>query len=154
MPSRPFLRRPAVLLVLSLCAVAAVVSILGKLTGGADSVKKAVTLASPGGAEAYPSFSPDGKHLVYSVRLTRDQGFHLFVRDLPNGARRQLSSSAGSDVAPAWSPDGASVAFLRVEEGSAACMVIPAAGGGERKVADCAATTEEGPRSGEQTAEL
>jgi Tol biopolymer transport system component len=146
MPSRPFLRRPAVLLVLSLCAVAAVVSILGKLTGGADSVKKAVTLASPGGAEAYPSFSPDGKHLVYSVRLTRDQGFHLFVRDLPNGARRQLSSSAGSDVAPAWSPDGASVAFLRVEEGSAACMVIPAAGGGERKVADCAATTEEEQR--------
>jgi Tol biopolymer transport system component len=143
MPSRPFLRRPAVLLVLALCAVAAVVSILGKLTGGSGSVKKAVTLISPGGAEAYPSFSPDGKRLVYSVRLTKDQGYHLFVRTLPAGERRQLTAAAGSDIAPAWSPDGASVAFLRLEEGSAECMVVPAAGGAEQKVADCAAVADE-----------
>jgi Tol biopolymer transport system component len=143
MASRPFFQRPSVLLVLALCAVAAVVSILGKIGGGSDSVKKAVTLVSPGGAEAYPSFSPDGKRLVYSVRLAKDQGFHLFVRDLPNGERRQLTSAAGSDTAPAWSPDGASVAFLRVEEGTAACMVMPAAGGAERKVADCATANEE-----------
>ena len=142
MPSRSFLRRPAVLLVLSLCAVAAVVSILGRLAGGPDSVKKAVTLVSPGGAEAYPSFSPDGKRLVYSVRLAKDQGFHLFVRNLPYGGRWQLTGAAGSDIAPAWSPDGASVAFLRMENGRAACMVVPAAGGAERKVADCAVAAE------------
>jgi Tol biopolymer transport system component len=142
MPSRSFLRRPAVLLVLSLCAVAAVVSILGRLAGGPDSVKKAVTLVSPGGAEAYPSFSPDGKRLVYSVRLAKDQGFHLFVRNLPYGGRWQLTGAAGSDIAPVWSPDGASVAFLRMENGRAACMVVPAAGGAERKVADCAVAAE------------
>jgi Tol biopolymer transport system component len=147
MPSRPFLRRPAVLLVLALCAVAAVVSILGKLTGGSDAVKKPITLVSPGGAEAYPAFSPDGKRLVYSVRLTKDQGFHLFVRSLPMGERRQLTDAAGSDIAPVWSPDGSSVAFLRLEDGSAACMVVPAAGGAERKVADCATAVEaEQPR--------
>jgi Tol biopolymer transport system component len=142
MPSRSFLRRPAVLLVLALCAVAALVSILGRLAGGSDSVKKPVTLVSPGGAEAYPSFSPDGKRLVYSVRLAKDQGFHLFVRNLPMGERRQLTGAAGSDIAPVWSPDGASVAFLRVEDGRGECMVVPAAGGAERKVADCAAAAE------------
>ena len=142
MSLRPFLRRPAVLLVLALCAVAAVVSILGRLAGGSDSVKKAVTLVSPGGAEAYPSFSPDGKRLVYSVRLAKDQGFHLFVRNLPDGGRWKLTGAAGSDIAPAWSPDGASVAFLRMEDGRAECMVVPAAGGAERKVADCAAAAE------------
>jgi len=118
------------------------VSVLGKI-GGTDSVKKAVTLVSPGGAEAYPSFSPDGKRLVYSVRLAKDQGFHLFVRDLPNGERRQLTGAAGSDIAPAWSPDGASVAFLRVDEGGASCMAMPSAGGPERKVADCATANAE-----------
>jgi Tol biopolymer transport system component len=138
MPSRPFLRRPAVLLILALSAVAAVVSILGKLTGGSDSVKKPLTLVSAGGAEAYPSFSPDGKRLVFSVRLAKDQPFHLFVRNPADGERRQLTSAEGSDIAPVWSPDGASVAFLRVEDGGAACMAIPAAGGAERRVADCA----------------
>src|ERR1035437_4192439 len=60
---------------------------------------------------------------------------------------RQVTSAEGSDVAPAWSPDGASVAFLRVEEGAAACMVAPATGGGERKVADCATAPDaEQPR--------
>src|ERR1039457_7061102 len=129
MPSRSFLPRPAVLLVLSLCAVAAVVSILGRLAGGPDSVKKAVTLVSPGGAEAYPSFSPDGKRLVYGVRLAKDQRFHLFVRNLPDGGRWKLTGAAGSDIAPAWSPDGASVAFLRMENGRAAGLVVAAAGG-------------------------
>jgi Tol biopolymer transport system component len=143
MPSRPFLRRPAVLLVLSLAAVAAVVSILGKISGGSDSVMKAVTLVSAGGAEAYPSFSPDGKQLVESVRLAKEQGFRLFVRGMAGLDRRQLTSgAAGSDIAPVWSPDGASIAFLRVEGEAAECMVIPAAGGAERKVADCAASTQ------------
>ena len=143
MPSRPFLRRPAVLLILALTAVAAVVSILGKITGGSDSVMKAVTLASAGGAEAYPSFSPDGKRLVESVRLAKDQGFRLFMRGVAGADRHQLTGGAeGSDIAPAWSPDGASIAFLRVKDDAAACMVIPAAGGAERKVADCAAPSQ------------
>ncbi|HUP04502.1 MAG TPA: hypothetical protein VMU19_10965 [Bryobacteraceae bacterium] len=138
MPSRPLFRRPAVLLVAALVAVAAVVSLLGRITGGSDVVKP-VTLANAGGAEAYPSFSPDGKQLAYSARLVKGQPYHIFVRTLPNGARRQLTTADAGDVAPAWSPDGASIAFLRVTGDGAACMTLPAAGGPERKIADCAA---------------
>jgi Tol biopolymer transport system component len=138
MPSSSFFRRPAVLLALALCALAAVVSILGKLTGGSDS-GKVVTLFSPLGTEAYPATSPDGKRLVYSVRLAKGEGYHLFVRDLPMGGRRQLTSAVASDSGPAWSPDGSSIAFLRIEGEQVQCMVAPAAGGPERKVADCGA---------------
>ncbi|MGD0498517.1 MAG: hypothetical protein ABSC23_08770 [Bryobacteraceae bacterium] len=141
MPSSSFFRRPAVLLALALGALAAVVSILGKLTGGSDS-GKATPLVSPRGAEAYPAFSPDGKRLVYSVRLAKGEGYRLFVRDLPNGGRRQLTSAAGSDSGPAWSPDGANVAFLRVDGERAQCMAVPAGGGGERAVADCGAVPD------------
>jgi Tol biopolymer transport system component len=144
MSSRPLFRRPAVLMVLALGCVAAVVSFLGRITGSTDSVKKPVTLTNTGAAEAYPSFSPDGKRLAYSARASKNEPFHVFVRTLPNGGPRQLTSSEGSDVAPAWSPDGASVAFLRMGEDGAACMAMPASGGGERKIADCAAVgTEE-----------
>ncbi len=145
MSSRSFFRRPAVLLILALCAVAAVVSILSRLAGGPDSAKKPVPLAAARGAEAYPSFSPDGKRLAYSARPTRNGGFHVFIRDLPSGEERQLTAGNGSDIGPVWSPDGASIAFLRLEEEGGACMVVPAAkranasaGAEERKVADCA----------------
>jgi len=130
-------------MILALCAVAAVVSLLGRIAGGSYAVKKPVALSNAGGAEAYPSFSPDGKRLVFSVRAAKDQPFHLFLRTLPNGERRQLTSSEASDVVPAWSPDGASIAFLRVSDDGAGCMVMPASGGGERKVADCAAVGTE-----------
>ena len=127
MASRSFFHRPVVLLILALCAVAAVVSLLGKLTGGADSAKKPIPLAAAHGAEAYPSFSPDGKRLAYSAHQNASEGFHLFIRDLPSGEERQLTGGNGSDIGPAWSPDGASIAFLRLEDEHAACMVVPAA---------------------------
>jgi hypothetical protein len=39
------------------------------------------------------------------------------VRELPSGRPRQLTTGEGSDVAPVWSPDGGTLAFLRVADG-------------------------------------
>ena len=142
MTSRPFFRRPGVLLALALVAVALVVSILGKLAGGPESSQKAIAIAGARGAEAYPAFSPDGKSLAFSVRMAKGEPYHLFIRSIPNGERRQLTSADGSDTGPAFSPDGASIAFLRVEDGRSECLVAPVAGGEARKIADCAAQAE------------
>jgi len=149
MASRSFFHRPVVLLVLALCGVAGVVSLLGRLAGGPDSGKKPVPLAAARGAEGYPSFSPDGRRLAYSARPARNEGFHLFIRELPSGEERQLTDGDDSDIGPAWSPDGASIAFLRLQKEGAACMVVPAAarfsasaGSEARKVADCAAAAD------------
>jgi Tol biopolymer transport system component len=141
MPSRSFFRRPAVVLALALCAVAAVVSLLGKLAGGGNSAQKAVALVNSSGAESYPSFSPDGNRLAYSARRGKES-FHLYVRRLPSGAPQQLTDGADSDTGPAWSPDGATIAFLRGDGADAQCMTVPAAGGAERRVARCGAPAQ------------
>ena len=142
MPSgSSFFRRPAVLLALALGVLAVLVSLLGSL-GGPRSAGKTVKLAASGGSEAWPSFSPDGKRLAYSARRGKGESFHIFIRTLPDGQRRQATADAGNDIGPAWSPDGSRIAFLRLDEARVECMTMPAEGGAARKVADCAAIGE------------
>jgi Tol biopolymer transport system component len=139
MSSRAFFRRPAVLLALALCSVAAVVTLLGRLAGGPQAEQKRVALSSDAGASAYPAFSADGKRVAYSARgASRGEAFHLFVRALPAGAPLQLTNGEASDTGPAWSPDGARLAFLRIAEGRTEYIVIPADGGAERTLAEFA----------------
>jgi dipeptidyl aminopeptidase/acylaminoacyl peptidase len=116
MPISTLMRRPAVVLSLGLCAIAAVTTLLGRLTNGSGADTKPITLPDTAGVVAYPSFSPDGNRLAYSQRgvSSGDDVFHLWQRRVPSGAARQLTQGAGSDFSPAWSPDGASIAFLRV----------------------------------------
>jgi Tol biopolymer transport system component len=148
MPATPLLRRPAVLLILGLCVIAAVTTVLGRLTNGPATDTRPVTLADTTGVVAYPAFSPGGDRLVYSQRgVSKDDAFHLFVRQVPSGAAQQVTQGTANDISPAWSPDGASIAFLRAENGHAQCIVIPANGGQERKVAEFpAADTQTQPR--------
>jgi Tol biopolymer transport system component len=98
------------------------------------------------GAKAYPAFSPDGRRLAYSARATSSKAetFHLFVRDVAAGTAQPLTTGPSSDVSPVWSPDGARIAFVRMDGGQAECVVISASGSGEeRKFPGCAAPGDE-----------
>jgi Tol biopolymer transport system component len=137
MSSGAFFRRPLVLLVLALCSVGAVVTLLGRLASGPRADQKRVALASDAGANAYPAFSADGKRVAYSARgASKGEAFHVFVRVLPGGAPMQLTNGESSDIGPAWSPDGARLAFLRIAEGRTEYIAIPSDGGEQRKVAE------------------
>jgi Tol biopolymer transport system component len=114
-----------------------VVTLLGRLASGPPAEQKRVALASDAGANAYPAFSADGKRVAYSARgASKGEAFHVFVRALPGGAPMQLTNGESSDIGPAWSPDGARLAFLRIAEGRTEYISIPSDGGAERTVAE------------------
>jgi len=59
----------------------------------------------------FPSFSPDGKRLVYRLwdQVAGPMGLH--VMDVESGATTQITR--GWDNTPGWSPDGRSIVFTR-----------------------------------------
>ncbi|MCU1238189.1 MAG: peptidase dipeptidylpeptidase domain protein [Candidatus Solibacter sp.] len=125
------------MLALALCSVGAVVTLMGRLASGPQVEQKKIQISTGDASESYPSISADGKRLAYSAReSSRVSAFHVFVRELPSGKPLQLTKGEGNDIAPVWSPDGGTLAFLRVLEGKRECIVIPADGGEERKIAE------------------
>jgi Tol biopolymer transport system component len=136
MASGKFFRRPPVLLALALCSVGGLVTLMGRLATGPQVAQKRVQLSAGEDSEAYPAISPDGKRVAYSARQSSKVGaFHVFTRELPAGKPQQLTDGEASDIAPVWSPDGGTLAFLRAGDGLTECIVIPADGGAERKLA-------------------
>ena len=138
-------RRPPVLLALCLISVGGVVTLIGRLATGPAVASKRVELSSEPGAKAYPAFAPDGQRLAYSDRATsaKEDTFHIFTRDVTVGGSQQLTKGSGNDIGPVWSPDGSRLAFVRMQEGKGACVVMAAAGGDEHTFPGCTAPGDE-----------
>ena len=62
----------------------------------------------------FPSFSPDGKHIVYRVWAKEDRS--LQILNLEDGKSTKLTS--GNDNFPEWSPSGDRIAFTRETGGT------------------------------------
>jgi dipeptidyl aminopeptidase/acylaminoacyl peptidase len=62
-----------------------------------------------------PEISPDGRWVAYTVRQANwDENAYetqIWLADAQSGATRQLTNSKKSSNAPAWSPDGSTLAF-------------------------------------------
>lgn len=63
--------------------------------------------------ETWPSFSPDGKLLVYAASVPGDRADHLFVRSLADGSVKQVTNEHANDCSPRYSPDGSLIVFAR-----------------------------------------
>ena len=66
---------------------------------------------SPGVAERYPAWSPDGKQVAYFTDRTGE--YELALRPAAGGEERVLTKlGAGYKYRPQWSPDSARIAFM------------------------------------------
>jgi Tol biopolymer transport system component/DNA-binding winged helix-turn-helix (wHTH) protein len=78
--------------------------------------------------------SPDGRTLVYAGTVRPQFPAGLVARDLATGKERVLTSPApdqGNDVFPRFSPDGATIAFLRGTQSSREVWTVALAEGAQ-----------------------
>ena len=76
--------------------------------------RRASRLTKTDATESSPSFSPDGKVLIYAATVEGRKGSCIFSRTLDGKDVRQLTNDAErSDASPKFSPDGMQIAFTR-----------------------------------------
>jgi dipeptidyl aminopeptidase/acylaminoacyl peptidase len=96
---------------------------------------------------ASPEISPDGRLVAYTVRETNwdDNAYdtQIWLADATTGATRQLTNAKKSSQSPAWSPDGARLAFISDRTDKRQLYVINPLGG----EADALTSLEEGVSS-------
>lgn len=83
-------------------------------------------------------FSPDGKHLIYTLKRTdkkKNKYFtNIFLMSSDGTEISQFTYGDWNDTSPRWSPDGKWLAFLSNRDEKSNIYVIPANGGESRKV--------------------
>ncbi len=105
--------------------------------------KKQLNLSQNVFDEEQPAWSPDGKQLAFvsnregceevtnAIKLNGCQRHEVYIADFDGTRlinRRQLTFD-GSASAPAWSPDGAAIAYVAPRPGQQKLFVVPAKGG-------------------------
>lgn len=88
-------------------------------------VPKQITALSP---SYYHGWSPDGKRLAYCAK--RGDNFDLYDIDVQGGEERRLTTHAGYDDGPDYSPDGRWIYFNSDRTGNWEIWRIPASGAG------------------------
>jgi Tol biopolymer transport system component/DNA-binding winged helix-turn-helix (wHTH) protein len=86
------------------------------------------------GMHTWLHWSPGGKWLVLSDKSSTNEPFSLFLFSPETGEKRRLTSPPASvigDCSPAFSPDGKSVAFVRVISAVVGEVYLVSADGGE-----------------------
>jgi Tol biopolymer transport system component/DNA-binding winged helix-turn-helix (wHTH) protein len=97
-----------------------------------------VPLTAAAGSERDPAVSPDGTRVAYVWNGGSGEDYSLYVKLTDGGAPLRLTREApAQDRAPAWSPDGRSIAFTRATSSACDILIAPALGGTARRLGPC-----------------
>ena len=86
------------------------------------------------GFDCYPSFSPDGRRIVYMSE--REKNRDLFITDLDGHEILQLTDAPAYDYEPTWSPDGEQIVFVSRRDGNSEIYVMDADGSNVLRLTD------------------
>ena len=85
-----------------------------------------------------PAISPDSRLVAYTIRQANwdENAYHteIWLADAETGELRQLTNHKKSSSAPAWSPDGRTLAFASDREEKRQIYLIDPRGGEARKL--------------------
>ncbi len=93
-----------------------------------------VPLTGTRGIENNPAFSPDGNQVAFSLIDDRGGGRSGIYTTFIGGEKALQLTNDPNDCCPVWSPDGRSIAFVRVGAQSSVFYALPALGGTPRKL--------------------
>ena len=101
---------------------------------------RTVPITSYSGEERDPALSPDGTRVAFAWDGETDASpdgrqFDLFVQPVAGGDPLRLTSHPADDLSPAWSPDGARLAFVRCALSGCGISVVSSEGGVETPLA-------------------
>jgi TolB protein len=111
-------------------------------------------VTSLGSISISPRVSPDNSRLAFS-ELTKNNGFQIRMYSLLLGRMVAFPTSEGTNVSPAWAPNGRDLALSSSRSGDPEIWIADASGGGARRVTSFKgpdASPVYNPRTGSQIA--
>jgi Tol biopolymer transport system component/DNA-binding winged helix-turn-helix (wHTH) protein len=94
---------------------------------------KVVPLVTLSGRAYTPAFSPDGNQVIFAWDSDLRENSGLYIKLIGSEKMLRLTNNA-DDCCGVWAPDGRSIAFYRGSQPEPGIYIIPALGGGERKL--------------------